>query len=120
MKILFLDDNRERRMKFAGVNGVKHSITFAKNLDTFMRAWKKDTYDLVFLDHDLAEEHYAGTSDEGSGLTCARYMLDNMPTNKPQVIIHSFNPVGAENIYNLLRDEFNTTRSPGCWTKEIT
>ena len=64
-------------------------------------------YELVYLDHDLAPEHYSGVqpSYERTGYFVATY-IRHMPENMlpDQIIIHSWNPVGAERMYDQLKD----------------
>ena len=67
--------------------------------------------DMVSFDHDLADEHYAPTGIgydefvEKTGYHCMKWMIDYIIDNKikklPHVLIHSANPVGAENIERL-------------------
>lgn len=67
--------------------------------------------DMVSFDHDLGDEHYApigiGYDEfvEKTGYHCMKWMIDYIIDNKikklPHVLIHSANPVGAENIERL-------------------
>ena len=71
----------------------------------------------VTFDHDLADEHYHNGIDPGdykekTGLDCAKWLAEYCMDNKlpfPDFEVHSFNPVGAENIRKYI-DSFNTHR----------
>ena len=64
-------------------------------------------YDLIFLDHDLAEEHYAlEMADDGlTGYTVAAWLAEH-PECQPEVpiIIHSLNFAGSNRMRNCLRN----------------
>jgi CheY-like chemotaxis protein len=63
-------------------------------------------YTLIFLDHDLAEEHYAlEMADDGlTGYTVAAWLAAH-PERQPQaqIIIHSLNYVGAQRMLDVLQ-----------------
>lgn len=97
MRILVLDDMDVRHdgfdrrypdSKIDHAYDVEEAVYF---LDTYK-------YDVVFLDHDLAPEHYIdGDSKETTGFDAAVH-ISQMPKDKlpTQVIVHSWNPVGAD------------------------
>ena len=64
-------------------------------------------YSLIFLDHDLAEEHYLSEmSDDGlTGYTVAEWLAQH-PEQQPgaQIIIHSLNYAGAQRMLDVLHD----------------
>jgi 3-mercaptopyruvate sulfurtransferase SseA len=115
---LFLDDVREVE-DVTWVKLPKVEWTIVRNYDDFVKAINKNGLpDLVSFDHDLGAEHYPQTAEdlckpidyskykEKTGYTCATflvsYCLDNN-LNLPKYLIHSMNPVGAENISSLLK-----------------
>ena len=65
--------------------------------------------EFVTFDHDLAECHYAAfsrgeeyTGDVPTGLDCAKWLVEycrNIDLPFPDFLVHSMNPIGAENIY---------------------
>jgi len=63
-------------------------------------------YSLIFLDHDLVEEHYfSDVSDDGlTGYAVAAWLAAH-PDRQPEarIIIHSLNYVGAERMLNVLQ-----------------
>lgn len=85
-----------------------------RNYDQFVSTIeRRGLPDLVSFDHDLADEHYAPTGisyddfKERTGYHCMQWMIEHILENKlpcPQVLVHSLNPVGGENIENLFRN----------------
>jgi hypothetical protein len=134
--LLWLDDERNPFINthfvltpFLGkdvkVNEV--NIVWVTNYTEFVE-WisKNDIPDYISFDHDLAYEHYVPSylwSDyqkskeyqdkkqykEKTGLDCAKWLIDYCIAyhkKLPFFYVHSANPVGADNIKNLL-DNFN-------------
>jgi CheY-like chemotaxis protein len=63
-------------------------------------------YDLIFLDHDLAEEHYFEVmADDGlTGYVVAAWLADNPDRQtEAQIIIHSLNYPGSDRMLEVLR-----------------
>ena len=63
-------------------------------------------YDLIFLDHDLAEEHYFEVmADDGlTGYVVAAWLADNPDRQTgAQIIIHSLNYPGSDRMLEVLR-----------------
>lgn len=64
-------------------------------------------YELIFLDHDLAEEHYyLEMADDGlTGYAVAAWLAEH-PERQPdaQIIIHSLNYSGSERMRQCLQD----------------
>jgi hypothetical protein len=73
---------------------------------------------LISFDHDLADEHYdqslyltnyddmSKSFKEKTGLDCAKWLVDYCLDNSlklPKFVVHSMNPVGAENISSYLK-----------------
>jgi hypothetical protein len=73
----------------------------------------KGNPDLISFDHDLADIHYDPTSyresfeyHEETGYDCAKWYLNYITENNlpcAQILIHSMNPVGTENIKSLFK-----------------
>jgi CheY-like chemotaxis protein len=100
MRILVLDDDQIRLSKFKhkylndDVDCVETSKDAINKLDT-------ENYDCLFLDHDLGGEVYVD-SGENTGYEVAKWLADN-PQKQPKIIfIHSLNPIGSENMKQLL------------------
>lgn len=105
MRKLWLDDNRNP----------PEGWDWAKNYKEFVEYIDKNPMPVVIsFDHDLAFEHYPFSEinpteridydafKEMTGYDCAKYLVQ---INKfpERVIVHSYNPVGAQNIMNLLQ-----------------
>lgn len=96
-KILFLDDD-DYRIKlfktrhFASIVKTSHSAKFALSCC--------DPFDIASLDHDLGGEYLP--SDENSGYGVAKY-ISTMKDPPKKIIIHSFNQVGASNMYYAMK-----------------
>lgn len=97
---LFVDDIRDPLC----VNWVKLPKTddwiIVRNYDEFVeRIATLGLPKFVSFDHDLAFEGYA--PDERTGYDCAKWLVDHcisLNENVPDFVVHSMNPVGAENI----------------------
>ena len=110
MKIFILEDDPNR------VSWFKENLD-CKNLDITefveeaIELLNNNTYDAVFLDHDLGGTYYA-PSDEKSGYAVAELIAENI-TYKPIIVIHSMNHAGGTRMYGVLRDAgFNPVMSP--------
>lgn len=72
---------------------------------------------LISFDHDLDREHTMFYFERGgsnpineifekkTGYDCALWLIEYCEKNKlefPYIIVHSRNPIGSENIYNLI------------------
>lgn len=113
MKI-FLDDIRKVTDIFP--SEIPSNWVVCKSYESFVSAISEgvatgETLEFVSFDHDLSDEHYAQVVDVGNidydmfrektGLDCARWLIQLcMDTNIdfPAYHVHSFNPVGANNI----------------------
>jgi hypothetical protein len=105
-KLLYLDDMRVPEVLDAVL--VRNYAEFVAYVD------EHGCPELVSFDHDLAEEAYndCNTNPNGpidyagfrekTGLHCAQYLIDHaIPLQ--QWYVHSFNPVGRQNIERALR-----------------
>jgi hypothetical protein len=123
-KILWLDDLRNPYLNIEGrVPEEDGTIEWVLNYKEFTEWINK--YGLPYLisfDHDLAEEHYTPEEYwddydkskayqdsknyvEKTGLDCAKWLINYCIKNKlnlPKFYSHSANPVGRDNIINLL------------------
>ncbi len=103
MKILFLDDD-PNRTKNARKCDAKDELCEAETAEQAIQFLEKHSpYDAVSLDHDLGGNIYC-PSDEMSGFAVAEY-ISKMPKEKmpKQVVVHSFNHGGAENMIKVLQ-----------------
>ena len=100
MKVLFLDDSIERHRAMR-INSLGANVDFVFNAEEALNLLKKNSYEMIMLDHDL------GGEDENKivpdGYYVASYMARNMPQHKETpIIIHSLNGAGAERMKLVL------------------
>jgi len=112
MKILFLDDDpiriRQARICFA-----KDELSVAETAEQAIKLLEMHSpFDAVSLDHDLGGNTYC-PSDEVSGFAVAEY-ISKMPKEKmpKQVVVHSFNSGGTENMVTVLQGIVPVIRQP--------
>ena len=99
-KIFFLDDMEIRQKSFKRSFPVDN-ITFAKSAEEAIKILEKDLdWDLICLDHDLGNRTFVDSKDLNTGYQVAKFLSDK--NIKSTIIIHSCNPVGAENMLKLL------------------
>lgn len=113
--ILILDDDMGRHHAFARTligNAVVHVCTAKEAI----QAMSQRRFDIVFLDHDLGGGSVPESSGPGTGYEVACWVRDN-PERQPQtIIVHSFNPVGARNMLNVLPP--GASWHPGIWNAD--
>ncbi len=111
MKILFLDDDRNRHAYFQRETigqDVRHVETAAAAIKALQ---EHGPFDVACLDHDLGGEQMAPLGTAGHGLQVARWLAEH-PETAENVAIHSYNPVGAQAMADALRPTHPVTRTP--------
>ncbi len=121
MKILVVEDE-EYRCKWFREACIGHSIDFAYDAEQAKDFLTKSFYNMIFLDHDLNDSHYAafdnslGLDSEAAkttGAAVAEWMLIAKNNVQAEIIVHSLNPVGSQNIYATLKiGNYNVRRVP--------
>lgn len=94
-EILVADDTMSRHLRFERIStgySFAHAFTVSQAID--MLASRQ--YRMVCLDHDF------GTFDDGR--TICRWLSENRMCCPERVLIHSQNPIGAEEMKNILAD----------------
>jgi len=71
----------------------------------------KSSWDLLFLDHDLAGQVYLDSSHPDTGYHVAKHIEKNEVGFK-FCILHSMNFAGAENMESVLKDKGKVVRVP--------
>ncbi len=117
MKILILDDDAKRHMGF-NIKLRGHEVHHAKTTAEAGSLIRNHVFHALFLDHDL-EEYRPGAYGEieTTGYDFCGWLVRYMGSNekKPEIVVHSFNTVGAMNMGNLLRaNGFRVTLEPYC------
>lgn len=120
MKVLFLDDNKNRRAIFERTFSQGITVETAKTakecIDKIYHGW-----DVVFLDHDLGGEEYVDSSVKNCGMEVVRHLEEISAFTEPMVplpeidkiIVHSLNDPAAENMAERLsRLGYNVERIP--------
>ena len=118
MRILTLDDMESRQSQFRKWF-IGHTHDEAFDAKVAIGLLENFDYDLVMLDHDLAEEHYLVMSEglhetrqpgqpeysPGTGMDVADFIVSMPVERRPKVaIVHSYNPGRAVEMYQRLRE----------------
>lgn len=102
MKILILEDDKNRVSQFRSMF-VNHDIRVTEYAEVAKRLLDIYKYDFIFLDHDLGGEQMVDSSHENTGYQVAK-MIDRTENITTPIIIHSWNSVGAQNMYDVLNN----------------
>lgn len=110
MRILFLDDDRNRHSLFTNkldnIGAKDISLHHAFDYNSFVELVSKNNYDMVFLDHDLSYEAVMcdpNNIEEKTGTDVAKWICENKKPNElNEIVIHSLNPVGSKNMVSIL------------------
>ena len=101
-KLFILDDQKIRHELFE-IRYKDHDIVSAYTATEAITALEESDFDYIFLDHDLGLQVYT-VSNENSGYEVAKWISENYKNVNVRIIIHSFNPVGANNMLHVLFD----------------
>ena len=111
MKILILEDNFERQEQFRK-NLSGHNIEITDSSKVAIEKLTNEKYQLLFLDHDLGG--LVGVeSGENTGYEVAEFLKFNNQHMPQNIIVHSLNVPGAQNIIAALP---NAVHIPFAWT----
>ncbi len=108
-----MDDDEERHARFVRAH-VGHVITQVRDVWQAKRALETaEPYDFACLDHDLGGQQMV-ESGNASGYAVAEYIAEMPAEKRPRrVIVHSFNPVGVQNMVRVLKDAgVSTIKAP--------
>lgn len=98
MKILFLEDD-ENRIRKARMAFVGHKLVVVRTAQEAIATLKAQPFDVASLDHDLGGKQMTD-SDENSGYAVAQFIAEMEA--RPDVIVHSFNPIGMARMVECL------------------
>jgi hypothetical protein len=105
MRVLFIDDECYRFNRMLDTNNLHVDATHVDDGIKAIWAILNGPWDYIYFDHDLATflDDLDGDCFEITGYTVAKVLVEQSwkPTN---VVIHSTNSIGANNIKNLLDD----------------
>jgi len=105
LRVFLLDDDVVRHEWFAR-NFRGDRLDVAEDPARAVELLAANTYDLVFLDHDLLPEHYyaEGLDDERTGYAVARFLADRPDRQAAStIIVHTRNADGALRMVELMR-----------------
>lgn len=100
MKIFILEDDENRNRIFQNMFK-KHDLIMTEFAIEAIKSIHIKKYDIIFLDHDLGGRQMVDSSYENTGYTVAKEIINSI-NKHTRVIIHSFNPVGAKNMNDIL------------------
>ncbi len=100
MYILVVEDNPTRIKKFKR-ELIGSVVDYTDNAHEGIILVKERKYDLIFLDHDLGGREHVSSNDLNTGFQVAK-AIKGTPNESTLIVIHSANPVGAENIQKEL------------------
>ncbi len=105
MKVLFLDDDKNRHAVFRS-NAIGCSVDKAFTAQEAINLLDdNDDYDVIFLDHDLNwETNNQLNDDEEDGRTVARHLSLIKNYSETTVVIHSLNNSGGLIMKGILED----------------
>lgn len=110
LKILVLDDQESRLIIFRR-KLIGHDVVCVKTASDAISNFSEYDFDCVFLDHDLGDK-VMEISGPGTGYEVAEWLRDHPDRRPQQIIVHSFNPVGAKNMTSILP---GSIYKPGIW-----
>lgn len=103
---VFLLDDDARRHKWFAVRFKGDFIHMAKTVEQAQKLLSENSYDAIFLDHDLHPEHYASfeEDDERTGYAIAAWLAEN-PNLQPAstILVHTRNADGAMRMVEEMR-----------------
>lgn len=104
-RILIVEDDENRRFWFDS-QFAQYERDTTDNVSVAIQWLREQEYALIFLDHDLAEEHYhLEMADDGlTGYAVAAWLAAN-PDSQPeaQIIVHSLNYPGSQRMVDCLQ-----------------
>jgi hypothetical protein len=105
IRVFLLDDDQRRHRWFAS-RFKGDLIDVAQNVEQAQQYLQNNSYDALFLDHDLHPEHYNSfsTDDERTGYAIASWLASN-PNVQPAstILVHTRNADGAMRMVEELR-----------------
>jgi Response regulator receiver domain. len=93
MRILVLDDSKERLQAFQR-KLIGHNVVTIMTASEAIQELENSFFDYVFLDHDLSDQQMV-PSGPGTGYEVAQWLAEHVEKQPLNIVIHSFNPVGA-------------------------
>jgi len=103
MRVFVLEDD-EKRVEWINKNFDKRvKMDLVDTADDAINLLRNNKYDIIFLDHDLGGEQMVDSNYHNTGATVAK-MIHETENKNSTVIVHSYNPIGANNMMSSMRD----------------
>lgn len=102
MKIFVLEDSL-MRIKWFKKEYEGSEINIFTQVKEAIRFLKKETPDILYLDHDLDGKVFVDSSEENTGYQLAKFIAES-GKKYDKIVIHSMNPFGAKNMYHTLKN----------------
>jgi DNA-binding NtrC family response regulator len=103
---IFLLDDDTRRHRWFKKRFEGDQVFIAENVAQAMELLQENTYDAIFLDHDLLPEHYDADEwdDENTGYAVASWLGQNKNVQSAAtIIVHTRNSDGGMRMVEVLR-----------------
>lgn len=110
MNILILEDDPARMHVFTR-NLIGTNTVIVDNVPDAISELSSRNWDYLFLDHDLGGQQMVESGDD-TGYAVAAWLEEHLDKKPPNIVIHSLNPAGAQNMKNALPE---AVLAPGCW-----
>lgn len=105
IRVFLLDDDKRRHHWFAA-RFKGDFVDFAHNVEEAQQLLSANSYDAIFLDHDLHPEHYnsQSTDDERTGFAVALWLASRPELQRAStILVHTRNADGAMRMVEELR-----------------
>jgi CheY-like chemotaxis protein len=105
IRVFLLDDDK-RRHRWFSVRFKGDFVDVADNVEQAQQFLSANSYDAIFLDHDLHPEHYNALShdDERTGYAIASWLAANPQLQRAStIVVHTRNADGAMRMVEELR-----------------
>jgi CheY-like chemotaxis protein len=103
MNILILEDNPIRADIFKKLFK-SQTLFITDKVGIAIKACEEIVFDIMFLDHDLEGKIWMDSNKEQTGYTFCKILVQTDFQKKTLCYVHSLNPIGANNMVNLLHD----------------
>jgi CheY-like chemotaxis protein len=100
MNILILEDNPIRVDIFKNLFK-SHTLFITEKA---IKTCENINYNVLFLDHDLEGKIWMDSNEEQTGYSFVKKLVQTDFQKNTLCYIHSLNPIGANNMVNLLHD----------------
>ncbi len=108
---VFVLDDDVRRHRWFTKRFRGDDLDIAQNVSTAMDLLSQNSYDAIFLDHDLLPEHYESSrfDDENTGYAIALWLNQNRSLQSAAtIIVHTRNSEGGMRMVEALREKGRT------------